>query len=159
MSAADFSTNCHLLRSSRCQSLINSDNVETWPTRTSPMRWNKCREFFGIPLTWVVEIPLWIFHPFWQLFSPCIRISCPSSTVRPCSSYSLWSYSEVLTVASVVPALCFSHYHVIYPCNSSEMRDYLGGIWVITSLELALYILTHISSGPNSCQCKVAGAQ
>lgn len=96
---------------------------------------------------------------FLDLSPTLTTIFSMDSILKDSEAYSPWSYSEVLTVASVVPALRFSHYRVIYPCNSSEMRDYLAGIWVITSLELALCILTHICSGPKSFQHKVAGAQ
>ncbi len=41
---------------------------------------------------------------------------------------------------SVVPLVGFSHYRVMYPCNSSEMRDYLTDIWIITSLEPLLCV-------------------
>ncbi len=43
-------------------------------------------------------------------------------------------------MASVVPLMGFSHYRVMYPCNSSEMRDYLTDIWIITSLEPLLCV-------------------
>lgn len=41
---------------------------------------------------------------------------------------------------SVVPLVGFSHYRVMYPCNSSEMRDYLTNIWIIISLEPLLCV-------------------
>lgn len=43
-------------------------------------------------------------------------------------------------MASVVPLMGFSHYRVMYPRNSSEMRDYLTDIWIITSLEPLLCV-------------------
>lgn len=47
-------------------------------------------------------------------------------------------------MASVVALMSFSHYTVMYPCNSSEMRDYLTNIWIITSLEPLLCVSADI---------------